>query len=66
MEPSGSRGAAKEGESRSARTRAVGEGLDDSLEESRVYVDVTWREAGGDVGSRGEDYCGGTTNGLAS
>ena len=43
----------KEGESGSARKRAVGEVSDDLLEERRGYGDVTWREAGGDVGSRG-------------
>ena len=55
----------KEGERRSARTMAVGEGPENSLEERRRYGDVNWREAGGDVGSRGEDYYGETTNGLA-
>ena len=33
-----------------ARTRAVGEGPDYSLEEWRGYGDVTWREAGEEVG----------------
>ena len=54
-EPSGAGGAAKEGESGSVRTRALGEGLGDSLEEMRGYGDMTWREAGEDVGSRGEE-----------
>ena len=62
MEPSGAGGAAKEGESGSARTRAVGEGPGDSIDERRGYGDVTWREAGGDVGSHGEEYCGKNTN----
>ena len=48
-----------------ARTRAVGEGPDDSLEEKRVYGDVNWREAGEDVGSKGEEYCGDNPNGIA-
>ena len=52
--PSGAGGAANEGESGSARKRAVGKGPDNLLEERRGYGDVTWREDGGDVGSRGE------------
>ena len=36
-----------------ARTRAVGEGPDDSLEDRRGYGGVTWKEAGEDVGSHG-------------
>ena len=63
-EPSGDGGAAKEGESGSARKRVVMEGLENSLEESRGYGDVNWREEGGDNRSRGEEYCGGTTNEL--
>ena len=50
------RGGERRGE-RCARTRAVGEGTDDLLEERRGYGDVTWSEAGEDVGSRGEEYC---------
>ena len=46
---------AKEGEIVSVRIRVVGEGLVDLLEEMRIYGDVTWREEGGDVGSRGEE-----------
>ena len=65
MEPSGAGGAAKEGESGNARTRDVGEGLGYLLKERRGYGDVTWREAGGDVGSHVEDYYGVTTNGIA-
>ena len=42
-EPNGSVGEAKEGESGSARTRVVEEGLGNSLEESRGYGYVTWR-----------------------
>ena len=48
-----------------ASTRVVGEGPYYSLEERRVYGDVTWREAGEDVGSHGEEYYGENTNGLA-
>ena len=44
----------KEGESGSARKRAVGEVSDDLLEERRGYGDVTWREAGGNISSHGE------------
>ena len=54
FEPIGDGGAAKEGESGSARTRAVGEGLGDLLEGRRGYGDVTWREAGGNISSHGE------------
>ena len=46
-EPSGDGGEAKEWDSRSARTRAVVEGLGNSLEKRRGYGDVNWREAGG-------------------
>ena len=46
------------------RTRAVGEVPENSLEERRGCGYVTWREAGEDVGSRREEYCGETTNGL--
>ena len=45
------------------RTRAVGEGQDDSLDERRGYGDVTWREAGENVRSRREEYCGETKTG---
>ena len=38
---------------------------DDSLEERRGYGDLNWRQAGDDVGSRGGDYCGDNTIGLA-
>ena len=41
----------------------LGGGSGDSLEEIRRYGDVTWMEARG--GSRGEEYCGKNTNGLA-
>ena len=64
-EPSGDGGAAKERKSGSMRTRAGGEGPGDLLEERRGYGDVNWMEARGDIGSRGEEYCGETTNGLA-
>ena len=47
MEPSRAGGVVKERESRSAHTRAVGEGLVNSLEERRGYGGVTWRETGG-------------------
>ena len=54
--PSGSGGADKKGASRSAWARAVGEDKGVSLEGiSRGYGDVTWRETGGEVGSRGEE-----------
>ena len=39
------------------RTRVVGEGSEDFLEGRRGYRDVTCREAGEDVRSRGEEYC---------
>ena len=39
---------------RGVRTRAAGVGRDNFLEKRRGYGDVTWREAGEDVGSRGE------------
>ena len=32
----------------------MGEGSDNYIGERRGYVDVTWREAGEDVGSRGK------------
>ena len=54
MKPSGSRGAAKEGERRSAWSRAVGEGPGVFLEKSRGYRDVTWREVGGTLGHMGK------------
>ena len=44
----------KEWGSRSAQKRLVGEGPGDSLEERSGCGDVNWREARGDVGSRGE------------
>ena len=43
----------------------MGEGPGGSLEERRGNGDVTWREAGEKVGSRGEEYCGEAANGLA-
>ena len=43
----------------------MGEGPDDSLEEIRVYGNMTWREAGEDVISRGEEYYGENTKGIA-
>ena len=65
LEPSGAGGAAKERESGITRKRAVGEGLEDFLEERRGYGDVNWGEAGWEVGSHGEEYCGEDTNGIA-
>ena len=50
---------------RGARTRAVGKGPDNSLDERIGYGDVTWRESGEDVGSRGKEYFGDNTKGLA-
>ena len=50
---------------RGTRTRAVGAGRDNSLDTRRGYGDVTWREAGEDIGSRGEEYCGDNTNGIS-
>ena len=46
LELSGSRGVEKEGESRIAQTREVGEVVVNLLEERKGYVDVTWMEAG--------------------
>ena len=47
MEPSRAGGVVKEGESGSAQTRVVGEGLVNSIEGRRGYGGVTWRETGG-------------------
>ena len=46
--------------------REGGGGLGNSIEEMRGYI---WRRdlegGGGGIGSRGEEYCGRTKNGLA-
>ena len=61
MKPSGTVGATKEGKSRRAWARAVGEGPWISLEESGGYRYVTGREAVVDVGSCGKSNVMGTT-----
>ena len=54
LEPSGGGGTEKEGESGSAQTRAVGQGMGNYLEERRGNEDMAWREAGGTSGHVGK------------
>ena len=54
--PSQYGGVAKEGERRSAQEREVGGRSGHfAIGIGRVYVDVTWREVGGGIGSSGEE-----------
>ena len=62
---SGTVGAAQEGEIGRVWARAVGEGPAVSLEESGGYGDLTGREAGGEVMSRGKSNAIGTTYGYS-
>ena len=62
---SGTVGAAKEGETRRAWARAVGEGMGVSLKESEGYGDLTEREAGGEVMSHRKNNFTGTTYGSS-
>ena len=65
MKLSGTVGAAKEGEIGRAWARAVREGQAVSLEESGGYGDLTGREAGGEVMSRGKRNVISTTYGYS-
>ena len=65
MKLSVTRGTEKEGDIRRAWARAVGEGSGVSLEESGGYGELTGREAGGEVMSRGNSNVIGTTYGYS-